>query len=327
MVADPIAQAVCVLRAGGLVAVPTETVYGLAADARNEVAVSRIFQVKGRPARHPLIVHLADAAALDAWVREVPTIARDLARRFWPGPLTLVLRRDESVSPLITGGQDTIAVRVPRHPLTLDLLRQLDSGIAAPSANPFGAVSPTRAEDVREMFDKSGGVDYVLDGGDCAVGIESTILDLSGDRPAVLRPGGITREVLEEAIGCDLGGSHVSGPRVPGQHPRHYSPRARVVLSKPEDLAASIDAALARGSKVGVIVPDGLVLKPHGRMLAIAAPSSPEELARRLYRWFRDFDRAQCDVIVAALPEERGLGSAIADRLRRAAANKASGLS
>lgn len=319
---DAVAHAARVLRNGGLVAVPTETVYGLAADARNEAAISRIFAVKGRPARHPLIVHIASAASLEGWARDVPPIAWDLARRFWPGPLTLVLRRAADVSPLITGGQDTVAVRVPRHPLTLDLLKAFDGGIAAPSANPFGAVSPTRADDVREMFAASGGVDYVLDGGDCTHGVESTILDLSGPRPALLRPGGITREALESPTGCELGGERPDAPRVPGQHPRHYSPRAKVTLSQPADLAASVEAALARGLTVGVITPQGIVLKADARMLAVTAPSALEQYAHRLYRWFRDFDNARCDLIFATLPDERGLGSAIADRLRRAAAEE-----
>lgn len=324
---EAVAHAARVLRNGGLVAVPTETVYGLAADARNEAAIRRVFAVKGRPAKHPLIVHIASAASLEVWSRDVPSIAWDLARRFWPGPLTLVLRRAADVSPLITGGQDTVAVRVPRHPVTLDLLEAFDGGIAAPSANPFGAVSPTRAEDVREMFAASGGVDYVLDGGDCTVGVESTILDLSGPRPALLRPGGITREALESLIGCGLGGEHPDAPRVPGQHPRHYSPRAKITLSQPEDLAASVETALARGLTVGVIAPEGIVLKADARMLAVTASSAFEEYAPRLYRWFRDFDSARCDLIFATLPEERGLGSAIADRLRRAAAEDVLGQS
>jgi L-threonylcarbamoyladenylate synthase len=319
---EAVAHAARVLRNGGLVAVPTETVYGLAADARNEAAIRRIFAVKGRPARHPLIVHVASAASLEGWARDVPPIAWELARLFWPGPLTLVLRRAAGVPPLITGGQDTVAVRVPRHPVTLDLLEAFAGGIAAPSANPFGAVSPTRADDVREMFAASGGVDYVLDGGDCTVGVESTILDLSRPRPALLRPGGISRETLESVTGWELGGEQPDAPRVPGQHPRHYSPRAKVTLSRPEDLAASVEAALARGLTVGVIAPQGFVLKPDARMLAVSAPSALEEYARRLYRWFRDFDNAHCDLIFATLPEERGLGSAIADRLRRAAAEE-----
>ena len=202
------------LRAGGLVAFPTETVYGLGADASNPAAVRRIFEVKGRPATHPLIVHLADAVQLSNWAREVPEHARKLARRFWPGPLTMILRRARGVSDVVTGGQDTVALRVPSHPLALQLLARFGRGIAAPSANRHGRVSATTAEHVRREFGAA--VDYVLDGGATQIGIESTIIDCSGAGATLLRPGWITRREIEAALGVSLAAPPADAPRAPG---------------------------------------------------------------------------------------------------------------
>ncbi|NUR84717.1 MAG: threonylcarbamoyl-AMP synthase, partial [Nonomuraea sp.] len=223
-----IEQAAGVLRAGGLVAIPTETVYGLAADAENAAAVARIFEVKGRPPTHPLIVHVGGAGQLDAWAERVPATARLLADHFWPGPLTLVLPRGPRVPLETTGGLDTMAVRVPDHPVALALLSAFGGGVAAPSANRFGSVSPTTAGHVRAELGDA--VDFVLDGGPCEVGVESTIVDVTGETPAVLRPGGVTREDLEAVLGHPLAVPATSHVRVPGQHPSHYAPRARVVL-------------------------------------------------------------------------------------------------
>ncbi|MDI7268392.1 MAG: L-threonylcarbamoyladenylate synthase [Myxococcota bacterium] len=298
---DDIRRAVAVLRAGGLVAFPTETVYGLGADADNPAALRRIFAAKGRPEGHPLIVHLGDAAAIVDWAADVPETAMRLAARFWPGPLTIVLRRSGRVRPEVTGGQDTVGLRVPAHPVALELLRGFGGGVAAPSANRFGRVSPTTAAHVRE--DLGDAVDMIVDGGPCAVGIESTIVDLSGPEPAILRPGGVPREDIE----AELGGPvplRVEGPvRAPGTLPSHYAPKARVVLAGVAEQAESLRALAAAGRKASVLV----------------LPSSSREAARGLYAALRDLDAQGCDAVVASVPAEEGLGLAVADRLRRAA--------
>jgi len=315
--ASEIEKAADVLRAGGLVGVPTETVYGLGANAEDPAAVSRIFQVKGRPSSHPLIVHIGSAEQLDDWVLDVPAAARLLARHFWPGPLTLVLRRGRRVPLEATGGLETVAVRVPDHPVALALLAAFGGGVTAPSANRFGQVSPTTASDVRaELGD---GVDFVLDGGSCEVGVESTIVDVTGETPAILRPGGVTREDLEAVLGHPLTVPAASRVRVPGQHPSHYAPRARVVLVEPEKIVAEAEAARELGHRVGVLLPAscaGAEVEAHA---VVPLPGSPAAYARGLYGYLRDLDQKGCDLIVASLPPEEGLGLAIANRLRRAA--------
>jgi L-threonylcarbamoyladenylate synthase len=306
-----------VLRAGGLVAFPTETVYGLGANAEDSAAVARVFQVKGRPPTHPLIVHLGGAEHLDDWVDDVPPTARLLAERFWPGPLTLVLRRGRRVPLEATGGLETVAVRVPDHPVALALLSSFGGGVAAPSANRFGSVSPTTANHVRTELGDA--VDFVLDGGPCEVGVESTIVDATGDTPGVLRPGGVTREDLEAVLGCPLPVHSTSRVRVPGQHPSHYAPRARVVLVEPEKVVAEAELAQELGHQVGVLLPPsfaGAAVKAHA---VVAVPGSTAAYARGLYGFLRELDQRGCDLIVASLPAEEGLGLAIANRLRRAA--------
>ncbi|CAG7658078.1 L-threonylcarbamoyladenylate synthase [Actinacidiphila bryophytorum] len=318
-----IEKAAGVLRAGGLVALPTETVYGLGANAEDPVAVSRIFQVKGRPPSHPLIVHLGGAEMLDAWVEEVPQTARLLAERFWPGPLTLVLRRGRRVPLEATGGLQTVAVRVPDHPVALALLAAFGGGVTAPSANRFGAVSPTTADHVHAELGDA--VDFVLDGGPCTVGVESTIVDVTGDAPSILRPGGVTREDLEGALGRRLAVPSAGPVRVPGQHPSHYAPRARVVLVEPAKVAAEAELAQQSGHRVGVLLPAsfaGAAVKVHAM---VTVPGSMAAYARGLYGFLRDLDRQGCDLIVASLPDEEGLGSAIANRLRRAAGPRHTG--
>ncbi|WP_199700809.1 L-threonylcarbamoyladenylate synthase [Jiangella rhizosphaerae] len=312
-----IEEAAGVLRAGGLVAFPTETVYGLGANAEDAAAVARIFQAKGRPASHPLIVHLADAARLGDWVADVPTTARRLAESFWPGPLTLVLRRGRRVALEATGGLDTVAVRVPAHPVALELLSVFGGGVAAPSANRFGSVSPTTAEDVRAELGDA--VDVVLDGGRCDVGVESTIVDATGDAPSILRPGGVTREDLDRVLGRPVAVHATSRIRVPGQHPSHYAPRARVVLVDAEDVVAEAELAQERGRRVGVLLPPQLAGTQVKTQVQVAVPGSMAAYARGLYGFLREFDQHGCDLIVASLPREEGLGLAIANRLRRAA--------
>ncbi|MEP0773486.1 MAG: threonylcarbamoyl-AMP synthase [Acidobacteriota bacterium] len=310
-------RAVEILRRGGLVAFPTETVYGLGADAGNATAVERIFAAKGRPRTHPLIVHLPTAEYLPRWAVGDLAVARRLAERFWPGPLTLVMRRQGWVLPLVTGGADTVALRVPAHPLALALLARFGGGLAAPSANPFGSISPTTAQHVRAGLGDA--VDLVLDGGPCAVGVESTILDLSGDVPAILRPGGVPRELLEEVMGRPI--AVPSRPTVPspGQHGRHYSPHAQLVVVSAERLAEEARHWIAAGRRVGVLQPADAPLAVSGLWGIQDVPMDIAEYGRRLYAMLFELDQRGCDVILAALPSPEGLGAAIADRLRRAA--------
>ncbi|GAB2847474.1 L-threonylcarbamoyladenylate synthase [Lentzea nigeriaca] len=303
------------LRAGGLVAFPTETVYGLGANAEDPVAVARIFAAKGRPPSHPLIVHIGGAEQLPDWADEVPETARLLAESFWPGPMALVLRRGRRVPYETTGGLETVAVRVPDHPVALELLAAFGGGVAAPSANRFGSVSPTTADHVRAELGDA--VDFVLDGGPCQVGVESTIVDVTGDVPAVLRPGGVTREDLEAVLGFSLAVPETSHVRVPGQHPSHYAPRARVVLVEPEKVVVEAGLAQESGHRVGVFLPpDFDSVDAHA---VVRVPESMAAYARGLYGYLRELDQQGCDLIIASLPVEAGLGLAIANRLRRAA--------
>ncbi|GAU69761.1 hypothetical protein SSP35_14_00950 [Streptomyces sp. NBRC 110611] len=312
-----IGKATGVLRAGGLVALPTETVYGLGANAEDPAAVARIFQVKGRPPSHPLIVHIGGAEQLGDWVEDVPATARLLAERFWPGPLTLVLRRGPRVPLEATGGLETVAVRVPDHPVALALLSAFGGGVTAPSANRFGSVSPTTAAHVRAELGEA--VDFVLDGGRCEVGVESTIVDATGDAPTILRPGGVTREDLEAVLGYPLAVPSTSRVRVPGQHPSHYAPRARVILVEPEKVVAQAEFSQELGHQVGVFLPPSFADAPVKAHAVVALPSSMAAYARGLYGFLRELDQQGCDLIVASLPAEEGLGLAIANRLRRAA--------
>jgi L-threonylcarbamoyladenylate synthase len=309
------AKAAEVLRAGGLVAFPTETVYGLGANAEDPAAVARIFSAKGRPPSHPLIVHIGGAEQLGDWAQEVPETARLLAESFWPGPMALVLRRGRRVPYETTGGLETVAVRVPDHPVALELLAAFGGGVAAPSANRFGSVSPTTAAHVRAELGDA--VDFVLDGGPCQVGVESTIVDVTGDVPAVLRPGGVTREDIEAVLGMSVAVPETSRVRVPGQHPSHYAPRARVVLVEPEKVVVEAELAQQQGHRVGVFLPPAFdSVDAHA---VVRVPESMAAYARGLYGFLRELDQQGCDLIIASLPVETGLGLAIANRLRRAA--------
>lgn len=310
-----VSEAVEILRGGGLVAFPTETVYGLGADATQAAAVRAIFAVKGRPASHPLILHVASAADLGAVARQIPPAARRLADVLWPGPLTLVLPRTAAVLDEVTGGRDTVAVRVPRHPVAQALLAGLGRPIAAPSANRFGAVSPTTAAHVRA--DLSGSDVALLDGGPCEVGLESTIVAFEDGVPSVLREGGVPREELEAILGAPvpLAGGEA---RAPGMLAAHYAPRARVVLASEGDVDARAREAVALGRRVAV-------LSAGGRGVAgaetVVLSREPAELARTLYATLRALDARGVQVAVVELPPSVGLGAAVADRLRRAAAD------
>jgi len=314
--AASVRQAAALLRDGEVVALPTETVYGLAADATNATAVERVFAIKGRPADHPLIVHLLDADALDDWAVEIPEEARMLAGACWPGPLTIVLRRAPTVLDAVTGGLDTVAVRVPAHPVARAVLAEFGGALAAPSANRFGRVSPTTATAVAE--DLGDDVALILDGGACRVGVESTIVDCSGEVIVVLRPGGITVERISELLDrpVPIGGS----TRVPGTLPAHYAPRARVVLADDREATAVAGAHLAAGRTVALLastVPMGL----SDRVAVLEPPETDEEYARVLYDRLRTADHHAIDVVVAVPPHPVGIGLAVRDRLERAAAS------
>lgn len=307
-------RAAAVLAAGGLVAFPTETVYGLGADAARDDAVARIFATKGRPRAHPLIVHLAPGVELEGWAREIPEAAHRLARAAWPGPLTIILRRGPRVASATTGGADTVGIRVPSHPIAQALLAAFGGGVAAPSANRFGAVSPTTADHV--AADLGDDVDYLLDGGPCDVGVESTIVDLSRGIPTLLRPGGLAREAIEPITGPLLA-PDAFAPAAPGTLVSHYAPRAEVLAVDLAEVPAAV--AGARG-RVAVLAPrsafshwPNLTAHPH------PLPDDAAGMARDLYAALRELDAAGFDVVVAALPPAAGLGEAVGDRLRRAA--------
>ncbi len=316
--ASAMADAAANLLAGGLVAFPTETVYGLGADACNADAVARVYSVKARPADHPLIVHVASMDALGDWASDVPAYAIALARDFWPGPMTLVVRRSQLAEDFVTGGQDTVGMRVPNHPVALGLLeafaRAGGRGVAAPSANRFGNVSPTTAKAVNdELGEYMADGDLILDGGACDVGVESTIIDCTGDVPKILRPGAVTAEMIQESMGLLVkDGAHTEGDtverneiRVSGSLDSHYAPVATVVLDQ-SPVAGQGFIAMA-----DVATPDGVV--------RLAAPKSDEDFARILYAALRAADEQGLKSVVVAQPAGDGIAVAIRDRLKRAA--------
>ena len=312
-----IAHAVAQLKAGELVAFPTETVYGLGADASNADAVRKIYAAKGRPSNHPLIVHVADAAQLANWARDVPPFAHKLAKKFWPGPLTLVLKRNPRVPDEVTGGQDTVAIRVPLHPVAQALLREFGGGVAAPSANRFGRVSATTAAHVREEFGDA--VACVLDGGAADVGIESTIVDCSGKAPTLLRPGWITPQQLEAALGSALAAPDADAPRVSGTLDKHYAPQTPLMLME-GDLIVELAHSLTRqGKRVAVLARTTLRPLLEG-MAWVAAPADAAGYAHDLYANLRELDQAGCEVMLVEQAPEQAEWFAIRDRLNRAAA-------
>ncbi len=313
-----LARAAALLRAGELVAFPTETVYGLGADARNPRAIARIFAAKGRPVDHPLIVHLPGVGHLERWAVDVPGVAGRLAAAFWPGPLTLILKRHPGVPDAVTGGQDTVGLRVPRHPLALQLLREFDGGVAAPSANRFGRVSPTTAAHVREELGDA--VAMIVDGGPCAVGIESTILDLSAGEPRILRPGMLDAAALGAVLGRPPEfGAMPDGPRVSGSLEAHYAPRTPLRLVAATALAQTAREAIDAGHHVAVLGPEALAIA-HQNLAWHAASADPVQFAHDLYARLRELDAAGCDLILVAAPPADAAWRAVTDRLSRAAA-------
>lgn len=302
-------RAAHILRAGGLVAFPTETVYGLGADAANEKAVARLYAVKRRPADHPVIIHFAAAQAAFDWAREVPDAARKLAQKFWPGPLTLILKRSRQARDFVTGAQDTVGLRVPSHPVAQELLRLFDGAIAAPSANRFGLVSPTTAAHVRDDLGKD--VDLVLEGGASDVGIESTIVDLSGATPVLLRPGHISKAEIEALIGA-VGEKDATSPRHSGGLERHYAPRT----------PAKMVPTYALDKEISVFENSVAVLafsRPDERVdFWLRMPRDPHAYAQRLYAALRELDTAGCARILVEAPPDAPEWDAVRDRLRRA---------
>lgn len=315
MIAE-VRRAAEILRAGGLVAFPTETVYGLGADASSASAVARLYAAKGRPADHPVIVHFSTAEKAFEWGREIPQAARKLATRFWPGPLTLILKRSAKAKDFVTGGQDSVGLRVPSHPVAQELLRAFGggseghrfSGVAAPSANLFGNVSATTAAHVRDDLNP----DLVLDGGASEVGIESTIVDLSGEGITLLRPGRISKEELEKALNKKVQDRKSNSPRHSGGLERHYAPKTPAMLVPPHELDAEIGK---RGTSVAVLA----FSRPDERVdYWIRMPKDPREYARRLYGALRELDTAGCGTILVESPPETIEWDAIRDRLSRA---------
>ena len=296
------------LKDGKLVAFPTETVYGLGANAESEEAVARIYQAKGRPADHPLIVHIASKEQMSDWAKTIPAYATALATAYWPGPMTLILERSDVAKDFVTGGQDSVGLRVPNHPVALELLSEFmkrgGRGVAAPSANRFGKVSPTTAKAVKdELGEYLEPGDVILDGGSSDVGIESTIIDCRAASPKVLRPGAITLEMIEQATGLSLDESG-SNLRVSGALENHYAPKARVVL---DEQALPGDGFIAMSN----------VESPEG-VIRLASPANLDEYAKVLYESLRDADEQSLKRIVVWQPTGNGLAIAIRDRLRRA---------
>jgi L-threonylcarbamoyladenylate synthase len=309
-----IARAVELLRAGEVVAFPTETVYGLGADAANAKAVAKIYALKGRPSAHPVIVHLGDAERLDEWAVDVSAGARKLAQAFWPGPLTLVLKRAPQVPDAVTGGQDTVGVRVPSHPVAQALLADFGGGVAAPSANKFGRVSPTLAEHVFADFALA--VPLILDGGATNVGIESTIVDLSDERPRLLRPGGVAVAAIEAVLGEPLAAADESAPRASGTLAAHYAPKAHVRLVKRVEMLEAL--ASHKGRRLGVLALEVKVPRLNPALQRVV-PAIAAHYAHALYAAMRGLDAQNVDLILVEAPPTSPAWAAIHDRLARAA--------
>ena len=309
--ADAISNAAAALQTGALVAFPTETVYGLGADATNESAVAHIYSVKGRPADHPLIVHIGQLSQLDQWAIDIPDYAIALARDYWPGPMTLILKRSTKAKDFITGGQDSVGIRIPANPIALALLREFTGGVAAPSANRFGAISPTTAQAVKDEIGQylNPGQDLILDGGPSLVGVESTIIECLEDLPRILRPGAITAEMIEETTGLKIEHSK-SQTRASGLLDTHYAPKAKVFLLDPINPVVACIAGVGFIAAANHPTPDGAI--------RLASPTSDDEYARGLYEALREGDRKNLPAIYVIPPAGDGVAIAIRDRLQRA---------
>lgn len=322
-------KAVEVLKAGGLVAIPTETVYGLAADAENEAAVKSIYAAKNRPATHPLIVHVCGADAIPYWTKDVPSDVKKLTDAFWPGPLTIVLKKSERAKDFVTGGQDTVALRCPSHPLTHELLCLFDEGkgkgVAAPSANTFGKISPTTAQHVRDDLGvkPEGKTDYILDGGECTVGIESTILDMSGTEPRILREGEITAERISKVLDKPvMHGAIGASPRVSGSLKSHYAPEHALKIVCAEDLAGETQFAARHFETFALIAPKAIADRFAKVCVRAKGYTDAKDLQVHLYSWMHELDKCGADMIFVVEPEYSETSAGVLDRLSRAAADK-----
>jgi L-threonylcarbamoyladenylate synthase len=300
---------------GRLVAFPTETVYGLGADASNPDAVKRIFQAKGRPADHPLIVHIADKNKIDEWAIGIPNQARILADKYWPGPLAMIFNKQSTVPSTVTGGQTTVALRVPNHPIALRLLHCFGGGIAAPSANRFCRISPTQASHVSEELGDA--VDLILDGGACQVGVESTIIDFSGTTPALIRPGHISRTEIEVLLNSELSAPVKSTIRAPGMMEIHYAPMTPAALCPSEQLNAIIEQLLEVNQTIGVLTYQQKI-KPSRYVHVHHAPSQAHAYAQSLYAALRGLDHLQCNIILVEQTPATDEWHAINDRVSKA---------
>lgn len=312
-------QALALLQAGELVGIPTETVYGLAADARRPEAVAKIFALKGRPADHPVIVHIAGAAQLDDWAQDIPDAARKLAAAFWPGSLTLILKRKPHVPDAVTGGQDTVGLRAPAHPLTHALLERFGGGLAAPSANQFGHVSPTTAQHVYNEFGNQLGL--ILDGGPCQVGVESTIVGLTGEQPTLLRPGGVPAEAIEAVLGVKLIHHQKADSaklRVSGLLDSHYAPRTPLLVGPLAALEGEAYRRFESGQRVALLHRSQMLQAVCGAE-SVAMPLDPANYARELYATLRACDGGRFDVLLLERPPEEADWLAVNDRIKRAA--------
>ena len=310
--AQDIAEAVAALRRGEVIGLPTETVYGLAGDAANADALRRIFTTKGRPADHPLIVHLGDIAQIADWAADVPAAALKLASAFWPGPMTLILNKAAQVSDLVTGGQDSVGLRIPNHPVALSVLHAFGCGLAVPSANRFGHVSPTTAQHVRDEFGSA--VPIVLDGGPCRIGIESTIIDLTATTPRILRPGQLSYDAIAAVIGAVDEGQHHNSPRVSGALAAHYAPRTPTENVPRAKLATRWRQCHDAGETALVLSIGHLPAATEG----LALPEHPEDYARHLYAALRTLDAEGADRILVERTPDTAAWRAITDRLTRA---------
>ena len=313
---EHITKAVEILRQGGLVAFPTETVYGLGADAANESAIQKVFHAKGRPHDHPLIVHLAGMNQLNDWARDISPAAQKLMQAFWPGPLTLILKKQSRVLDLLTGGQDTIGLRIPNHPIAQHLLQAFGGGIAAPSANKFTHISPTTAEDVQEELGRK--VDLILDGGVCEVGLESTIIDMSGDTPLVLRPGMITAEMMAEVLGVPVSSRQETTVRAPGMHHLHYAPTTKTTLVESNTMAKFLQTLSSDELPVVVVSRHDPILPTLEKIHWVKMPADAVHYAHDLYQTLRALDHQQFkQILIEKIPHEPEW-VAIQDRLEKA---------
>jgi len=308
-----ISRAVALLRRGELVAIPTETVYGLAADASSEQAIANVFRAKQRPLTHPLIVHLGDSRQMADWAVDIPALAYELAEQFWPGPLTLILKKSAMAPAIVTAGQDTIALRIPGHPVALDILREFGGALAAPSANKYGRISPTAASHVMAQFDNE--IAAVVDGGLCPVGIESSIVDLSTDQPRILRPGLLDKELIKNGIAAYGQANEGNQPRVSGSDLRHYAPTKPASLCPPKELKQRIEQQSTGRVQVWSLTPNRYDLQ---NVDWVVMPVDPVFYARELYLRLHDFEQSDNELLIIEQPPLTTIWRGINNRLQRA---------